>query len=456
MAVCHSHSGATMSQQSGALFAVALKRSEIKRMKYEGRDHIVVPVIMAKSDVVMNGAVLPEEEYFPDAWNGVPVTVGHPETPKGEFLSANDPKVLSSWAIGRIFNAYVENGSLRAEAWIDVARANKISSDLVQRLVDGEQIDVSTGYFADAEPVAGVLFGQEYTAVHRNVRPDHLAFLPNEEGACNWEDGCGIRANKRGIMLNKKLAAVANSLKETLDALLALSPESALKVNCKCQENAKQDPDEDEDDDTDPKKDTDKDMGKPPFKKNARGEDDDPRQICADLVSMEESPFLPEDYYGLASMSPKTLKLLADAYRPKKGKSNAAAEQSAQPGEKAVKTEEIQAMIDQAVTKAVAALSTNAKAELSAEDKSAIAFAHKVAAEHRAGLVAKVVANSKFTDETLKGFSVEQLETMAANLTPAAPVVNYGGRALPVDNQASGDEDMAPPSVFANLKKKAA
>lgn len=438
-----------MSQLSGALFAVALKKSEIKKMKYEGREHIVVPVIMAKADVVMNGAVLPEEEYFADSWNGVPVTVGHPETPKGEFLSANDPKVLTQWAIGRIFNTYVEAGSLRAEAWIDVARANKVFPGLVQRLVDGEQIDVSTGYFADAEEASGILFGQEYNAVHRNVRPDHLAFLPNEEGACNWEDGCGIRANKRSIM-HKKLAAVAHSLKETLDALLALSPQSAMKVNCSCKGNAK--PEEEEDEEDEEKK----GKKKPPFE-NARGEDDDPRQICADLISMDASPFLPEDTYSLQSLSPKTLKALAEMYRPKKkGKSNAAAEESAQPGEATVKAEEIQAMIDQAVTKAVAAISTNAKAELSAEDKSAIAFAHKVAAEHRASLVAKVTANSKFTEETLKGFSVEQLEALAANLkSEEAPVVNYGGRALPVDTQ-SGDEDMAPPSVFANLKKKAA
>lgn len=438
-----------MSQLSGAHFAVALKKSEIKRTKYEGREHLVVPVIMAKSDVVMNGAHFPEEEYFPEAWNGVPVTVGHPSTSKGEFLSANDPKVLSDWAIGRIFNVRVENGSLRGEAWIDVARANKISTDLVQRLVDGEQMDVSTGYFADAEGASGVLFGEEYTSVHRNVRPDHLAFLPNEEGACNWEDGCGIRANKERPVPTKKIAAIANSLRAMIDELLILSPKSAMKVNCAC--NAKEDPEEDEEEEDEETK-----GKKKPFEKNARGEDDDPRQICADLVSMEESPFLPEDSYALAAMSPKTLKALAESYRPKKGKSNAAAEEPAQPGEDTVKAEEIQAMIDQAVTKAVSALPTNAKAELSVEDKAALAFAHKVTADHRASLVTKVVANTKLTDEALKAFSTEQLELLANSIADPAPVVNYGGRALPVDQQSSGDEDMGVVSVFANLKKKVA
>lgn len=443
-----------MSQLSGAHFAVALKKSEIKKMKYEGRDYIVVPVIMAKADVVMNGARLPEEEYFPDAWNGVPVTVGHPETNKGEFLSANDPKVLSTWSIGRIFNARVEGSSLRAEAWIDVARANKVAPDLVQRLVDGEEIDVSTGYFADAEESSGVLFGQEYSAVHRNVRPDHLAFLPNEEGACNWEDGCGIRANK-GTKMKINVEAAAKHIAEGLSSFFALSEKEKLKINCKCENAKSESPDGDEPgDDDEGEADDDMKAKKKAKKKNARGEDDDPRQICADLVSMEESPFLPEDHFALASMSPKTLKALADAYRPKKGKSNAAAEEPAQPGETTVKAEEIQAMIDQAVTKAVSALSTNAASGLSAEDKSAIAFAHKVAAEHRAGLVSKITSNSKFTEETLKSFSAEQLETLAANLKDSAPVVNYGARALPVDQQGEAGEDMAPPSVVTHLRKK--
>lgn len=416
-----------MTQRSGAHFAIALKKSEIKKMKYEGRDHIVVPVIMAKADVVMNDALLPEEEYFPEAWNGVPVTVGHPQTNKGDWLSANDPKVLSDWAIGRIFNARVEDGSLRAEAWIDVARANKVAPDLVQRLVDGEEIDVSTGYFADAENSSGVLFGQEYYAVHRNVRPDHLAFLPDEEGACNWEDGCGIRANKRKDMKDVDVKGLASIVANAVADFFKLSEKETMKINCACK-----------------------------GEKNARGEDDDPRQICADLVSMEESPFLPEDDYALRSMSPKTLKALAEMYRPKKGKSNAAAEEPAQPGEETVKAEEVQAMIDQAVTKAVSALSTNAKpAELSAEDKAAIAFAHKVAADHRAGLVSKITANSKFTEETLKGFSAEQLETLAANLADPAPVVNYGARAAAHTQTQEEGEDMAPPSVIAHLKKKA-
>lgn len=424
-----------MKQITGAHFVVALKKSEIKRQKYEGREYIVVPVIMAKSDVVMNDAVLPESEYFPDAWNGVPVTVGHPSNDDGSFLSANSPKTLTEWAIGRIFNVRVEDGALRAEAWIEVARANKVYPDLVQRLVDGDQIDVSTGYFADSENSSGVLFGQDYHMIHKNVRPDHLAFLPDEEGACNWEDGCGIRANKRNrpvdiksldVKLPPKFTEMLTNFKKSVDNLLSLSEETQMKINCKCGHD------------------------------NARGKDNDPRQIVADLISMDASPFLPDDMYGLNSLSPDTLATLAEAYRPSKGKSNAAAEEPAQPGEETVKAEEVQAMIDQAVTKAVAALSTNAKpAELSVEDKAALAFAHKVTADHRAGLVKKITANSKLTEEGLKAFTTEQLETLAAGINEPAPVVNYGGRPVVVDTRAGdGDEDMAPPTVFSNLRKK--
>jgi len=44
--------------------------------------------------------------------------------------------------------------------------------------------------------VEGVWNEEEYHSIVRNYRPDHLALLPGAIGACSWEDGCGIRANK--------------------------------------------------------------------------------------------------------------------------------------------------------------------------------------------------------------------------------------------------------------------
>src|SRR5262245_56081988 len=174
-----------------------LLAGEARRTTYEGRPTLVVPVVMARADVVMNGGIIPVEEMVPHAWNGVPVTVGHPQASDGSPLAVGDPQVLTNWSVGRIFGAHVSNGVLRAQAWIDIGRADRVYPGLVPRLEAGEHIDVSTGYFCDPVQATGNAGGRQYTEIHRNLRPEHLALLPGQEGACDWEDGCGVRSNLR-------------------------------------------------------------------------------------------------------------------------------------------------------------------------------------------------------------------------------------------------------------------
>src|SRR5690606_16997468 len=63
--------------------AANLLPSESKIVNYLGRRMLVVPLIMARADVVMNGGYVPVEEMSPEAWNGRPVTVGHPDDGNG-------------------------------------------------------------------------------------------------------------------------------------------------------------------------------------------------------------------------------------------------------------------------------------------------------------------------------------------------------------------------------------
>lgn len=432
-----------MSQTHGMLFAVQLRKSEIRQTKFEGRDYIVVPVIMARSDVVMNGAVFPEDEYFPESWNGVPVTVGHPETKSGSFLSANSPQALTDWSIGRIFNAEVVSGTLRGEAWIDVKRANSVRPGLVKDLMDGLKLDVSTGYFSTAEPAEGVLNGREYTQIHRQVHPDHLAFLPDEQGACNWTDGCGVRANKdKGMNIQKifepvvnQLGAATAALKLGLEKISAPMPHMQRVELCTCADKKCAECD------GDPEKCN-------CAKTNARGRADDPKQMVADLISSDKSPFLPDDMYALQSLHPDTLKHFAAQYCPS-GKSN-----SSTTGETELKPEEIQALIDNAVTKAVSALSVNAKAELSAEDRTAIDAARKIVAEQRDALEASVVANTNLKKEQLAAFTNAQLETLVSGIKPAAPVGDYSARAFARDDNDDPGEDMGIADFATHFNKK--
>ena len=51
----------------------------------------------------------------------------------------------------------------------------------------------ATGLRTSDEHVSGVHNdGRAYIAIARKYRPDHLAILLNERGACSIQDGCGV------------------------------------------------------------------------------------------------------------------------------------------------------------------------------------------------------------------------------------------------------------------------
>ncbi|KKK55030.1 hypothetical protein LCGC14_3078680, partial [marine sediment metagenome] len=139
--------------------------------------------------------VLAEElAQTPHGWNGEPVLWDHP-TIGGQRVSANDPRILETWMFGRIFNARFDNKSLKVEAWLDTARAAEMggaAQDVIDRINDGELIEVSVGAFVVAEAKVGIHNGQRFTAIWREIVPDHLAMLPvGTKGACSNEMGCG-------------------------------------------------------------------------------------------------------------------------------------------------------------------------------------------------------------------------------------------------------------------------
>lgn len=194
----------------------------IRREIFEGQEHLAVPLIMIV-DGVLNGALVTQEEYgkYVEAWNGRPVPVLHPER-DGIPVSANQPDIIEANTIGVLFNASAEGGKLKAEAWLNTDKARRLGyGELLAALEAGTVMEVSTGYYADEEPVAGVFNGREYQAIHRNIRPDHLALLPGEIGACSVVDGCGTRVNSSGVFVMKAKEAI-----ETLAKALGL------RVNC--------------------------------------------------------------------------------------------------------------------------------------------------------------------------------------------------------------------------------
>lgn len=160
----------------------------------EGRQYLVAPVI-AVCEGVLNGMLAPADEIGKhiEAWNGIPLPVYHPRE-RGQHVSANRPDLIESMSVGRFFNASFDGRALRGELWVDVEKCRTLGGDALQaleRLEQGQPLEVSTAYFHDTEQTSGTFSGRAYNGIQRNLRPDHLALLPGEVGACNWGQGCG-------------------------------------------------------------------------------------------------------------------------------------------------------------------------------------------------------------------------------------------------------------------------
>ena len=187
---------------------------EVRTELLDGKEYWVVPVVMLVEGV-HNGnqgpLLYPVEELarFPASWNGIPVVIDHPE--EG---SANDPNLVKE-VVGRIFNTHMEGLKLKAEAWIDIEQLQLLSEDAYEYIKEHKALEVSTGAFFEAEGEPGEFNNEEYRAIARHIRPDHLALLPNGVGACSWDDGCGVRVNKQ----NKKGVKNVKTKEKDLEAL---------------------------------------------------------------------------------------------------------------------------------------------------------------------------------------------------------------------------------------------
>lgn len=176
------------------------------KVRYEelnGRKYIVVPMTMIVPGV-LNGSkgplLYPPEECANnvEAWNGMPIVVYHPKL-NGQAISARTPEVLNSQGIGFVFKSNYQD-KVVAEGWYDIETTQRVDNRIIEKIEAGEPIELSTGLFTDNEPAdEGATYnGKPYNFIARNYRPDHLAVLPDQVGACSLKDGCGVLVNEKG------------------------------------------------------------------------------------------------------------------------------------------------------------------------------------------------------------------------------------------------------------------
>jgi hypothetical protein len=178
--------------------------SEVRREELFGEEYLVAPVTAVR-EMVLKDEFLEFDEIkrTAQAWNGTLMTLGHPKQ-NGGHVPASVPKRFHEYGIGWLFNvnAISSDRKLDGEAWINIQASKEAAvhfekDNPVEAIqTEGEDLEVSTGYWYDRESTAGHHNNEEFVAKQRNIKPDHLATLPESIGECSVEDGCGITVNQ--------------------------------------------------------------------------------------------------------------------------------------------------------------------------------------------------------------------------------------------------------------------
>lgn len=184
--------------------AVEQSGGTLRRDTLNGKEYLVAPVVAVQEGVYLyprqNGRGIKREflnteaieESLPD-WEGVPLTIPHPEDDKGRpGLIVNAETTHTD--VGQFRNVSVDGDSLVGETWIRedaVGTVNGKLEEYIEAIESGEPQEVSTGYRANTEVEKGTYNNQRYTYQQDGLEPDHLALLPDERGNCSVEEGCG-------------------------------------------------------------------------------------------------------------------------------------------------------------------------------------------------------------------------------------------------------------------------
>lgn len=190
-----------------------LKIGKAERRFAEGKWWLIAPLTTIIPDGILNGSKGPgfypttETQASVKAWDGMPLTAYHPMDEMGRHTSAGAPGVLDRQGIGIVRDS-AWNGKLQHKGWFDEERTKKVNPLIYHNLVHRIPIETSTGLYTDnvEAPKGSNHNGRPYTWTARNYRPDHIAVLPDQVGACSLNDGCGVLVNTaegKGLVTNQ-------------------------------------------------------------------------------------------------------------------------------------------------------------------------------------------------------------------------------------------------------------
>ena len=168
-----------------------------REVSQNGKDWLVVSGVPLVEGV-LNGRLVTASEFgkYVEGWNGRPIVVNHPKL-NGGSARVPSPDVTVA---GAFYNARVDNANrLVGEFWMDKLALSRDPKGqvILDNIKANRQIEVSTGYYSASYPEPGTWNGQPFALVDRELKPDHIALLTNQEGACSVKDGCGLNRNMK-------------------------------------------------------------------------------------------------------------------------------------------------------------------------------------------------------------------------------------------------------------------
>lgn len=188
-------------------FAGKSDKAKLRTEVYQGRDHVVLPIVALVGEIVVTGMNSDGPEYIPAhvlaaapaGWNGRPVVNVHPTDADGNGSFANTPDLWEQMCFGQAFNVEFADNRLRVDCYLDPKKAEQVGEGAVEVLAKaeaGEMVEVSVGAWVWLEDEEGTSpSGESYSHRWAALVPDHIAVGLQSQGAgigaCSVEMGCG-------------------------------------------------------------------------------------------------------------------------------------------------------------------------------------------------------------------------------------------------------------------------
>lgn len=421
-------------------------KAKIRYENFEDVEHLVVPVIAAQQGV-MNNLFYPAEEFrdWVETWNGVPVPISHPMV-NGIAVSAKTPRIQELTSVGWFFNVeFTKDNKLKGEIWINTDKVKKLNAEyILDRFTNNEIMEVSTGLYSNVEMVSGEYNGKKYDAIVRNIRPDHLALLPNEIGACSVEDGCGAMRNN-----NKECAC--HEIKVKQEEKCSCQNENKITSNdIEVKGDVAQEVDQKDQDENSIVSNEQNGGGKMGFIKS----------LVQNVIANKENEFTNEDSEKLESLGEDVLSKIAT------NEVEAPAEEAPASEEKAEEQSEAEEKQEEASEESEEVVSENqdeeeVKVDETAEQKAnsliekiedvelkeLLSNAYKQYEERKATLVNSIVKKSKLTSDEVSVMSINQIERLEESLKE----FSFNGRGTSLEKK---EEKYKAPSIFDKKEYK--